>query len=317
MKIYCSKLLLFFLTLNILLTLYYVNTNGKTYITRHHTQTNRSLCECDTQSTNYDKDADMKSVKEIFCRQASQRFHEYKERMKEKRQKRKEQRDKNIQKIIEKDKREKSLAQKIEKGCLKCGCALGGGVLPVWGLVSGLWYGTWLQYLSGKALPAGIEAGIKKGLAEIIQIVQNAGRLGRVPQGIVEELLSSGKFTKSVTLYDMVQYISSNMYHKFEENSSTSVWSALDAMVTEGGIVEFNTKNSAHIAALEKAVAEGKAAAMAAEHAKYTHLYSAIGYSFLAILLIVVVMIIIYLVLRYRRKKKMKKKAEYTKLLNQ
>ncbi|KYN92987.1 rifin, partial [Plasmodium reichenowi] len=50
---------------------------------------------------------------------------------------------------------------------------------------------------------------------------------------------------------------------------------------------------------------------------KSTQLYSAIGYSVLAILIIVLIMVIIYLILRYRRKKKMKKKAEYTKLLKE
>ncbi|ETW38856.1 hypothetical protein PFTANZ_00434 [Plasmodium falciparum Tanzania (2000708)] len=126
MKLHYTKILLFFFPLNILVTSYHVYSKNKPSITSHHTQTNRSLCECDTQSTNYNNDEDMKSVKENFDRQMSQRFEEYEERMKDKRQKHKEERDKNIQEIIKKDKREKSLAQKVEKGCVRCGCALGG-----------------------------------------------------------------------------------------------------------------------------------------------------------------------------------------------
>ncbi|ETW32018.1 hypothetical protein PFFCH_00544 [Plasmodium falciparum FCH/4] len=57
--------------------------------------------------------------------------------MNEKRQKSKEQRDKNVQKIIEKDKIEKSLTEKVEKGCLRCGCGLGGVAASV-GLFGGL-----------------------------------------------------------------------------------------------------------------------------------------------------------------------------------
>ncbi|KYN92977.1 rifin, partial [Plasmodium reichenowi] len=65
-----------------------------------------------------------------------------------------------IQNIILKDKMDKSLAEKVEKGCLRCGCALGGGVLPVWGLISGLWYATLSQYVTQEAIQKGIEAGI-------------------------------------------------------------------------------------------------------------------------------------------------------------
>ncbi|SPJ11727.1 rifin PIR protein,putative [Plasmodium sp. DRC-Itaito] len=318
MKLCCSKILLFFLTLNILVTSYQAhNNNDEPYIIPHHTQTNRSLCEYETQSSIYDKDTGMKSVMQQFVDRTSQRFEEYKERLKEKRQKRKEERDKNIQKIIEKDKMEKSLTEKVEKGCLKCGCALGGGVLPVWGLVSGLWYGTWLQYLSAKALPEGIKKGIQVGIDEIIKIVQNAGRGGVFPDITVEEMLSSGKFTNGVTLYDMAKYISDTMYDKFQTAGCEPMWQALDGMVTEGGIVEFNAENSAHIAAVERAVEEGEALKVAEFAAKTGLLSNTIIASVVTILIIVLIMIIIYLVLRYRRKKKMKKKAQYTKLLNQ
>ncbi|CDO61915.1 rifin, partial [Plasmodium reichenowi] len=275
----------------------------------------RVLSEYETQSSIYDKDAEMKPVKENFDRQTSQRFEEYEERMKDKRQKRKEQRDKNIQEIIEKDKMEKSLAEKVEKGCLKCGCALGCGVLPVWGLVSGLWCATLSQYLSAKALPAGIKKGIEVGLAEIVKILKNT-YTGDVPQNIVEYMLSSGKFTKSVNLFDMFQYISDNMYDKLYPDGY-SFWMKVSGITKDISITKFNRMHNANVAAVARAVEEGKAAEIASVHAESTYLYSAIGYSVLAILIIVLIMIIIYLVLRYRRKKKMNKKAQYTKLLNQ
>ncbi|CDO61591.1 rifin, partial [Plasmodium reichenowi] len=231
MKLHYPKILLFLFLLNILVH----NNKNKPSITPHHTQTNRSLCECDTQSSNYDKDADMKSVKENFDRRTSQRFEEYEERMKDKRQKRKEERDKNIQKIIEEDKREKSLAKKVEKGCLRCGCGLGGGILPVWGLVSGLWYGTWLQYLSAKALPAGIKKGIEVGITEIIKIFETT-RTSKVPEITLEQILSSGKFTKSVSLFDMAKHIST-MYEELQAQGFGQFWSQIDGMVNDEGIV--------------------------------------------------------------------------------
>ncbi|SOV74853.1 rifin PIR protein, putative [Plasmodium reichenowi] len=318
MKLHYPKILLFALPITILLTLYHADNKNKIYITPNHTPTttSRVLSECDTQSSIYDKNADIKSVKENFDRQTSQRFEEYEERMKDKRQKRKEERDKNIQKIIEKDKMEKSLAEKIEKGCLKCGCALGGGVLPVWGLVSGLWCATLSQYLSAKALPAGIKKGIEVGLAQI-KVIISRSYSGKVPQNIVEEILSSGKFTKSVNLFDMFQHISNNMYETLLDTGYNSFWLRVDGIAKNISITQFNRMHSANVAAVARAVEEGKAAEIATVHAESTYLYSAIGYSVLAILIIVLVMIIIYLILRYRRKKKMNKKAEYTKLLNQ
>ncbi|SPJ09178.1 rifin PIR protein,putative [Plasmodium sp. DRC-Itaito] len=319
MKLHYIKILLFFLPLNILLTSSSnVNTQKKTSITARHTPIyiSRVLSECDTQSLIHDKDADMKSVKQQFDDRTSQRFKEYEERMKDKRQKRKEQRDKNIQKIIEKDKMEKSLAEKVEKGCLMCGCALGGGVLPVWGLVSGLWYATWSQYLSAKALPAGISEGIKEGLAQIIKIFENVRRSGVFPGITVEQMLSTGKFTNSVTLFDMVQQISNSLYNELGD-SCNYFWTFVDGMAKEISITDFNNMYAENSAAVAKAVEEGKALKFAEFAANTSLLSNTIIASVVAILVIVLVMIIIYLVLRYRRKKKMNKKAQYTKLLNQ
>ncbi|KNG74788.1 rifin [Plasmodium falciparum IGH-CR14] len=299
--------------------LYYgtmAHNKNKPYITPNTpTTTLRVLSECDLYMPNYDKDPDMKSVKENFDRQTSQRFEEYEERVQDKRKKCKEQCDKDIQEIIVKDKVQKSLAKKVEQGCLKCGCGLGGGVLPVWSLVSGLWYATWSQYVTQKALAAGIEKGIQVGLDQIIQIYK-ATRLGSVPQITVTEMLSSGKFNNGVTLSDMFEHIIT-MYETLEDRGYSSFVSVLDGIVKTETIAEFNTRHSAHIAAIEKAVAQGKAA----EATNYTSITSSlttgITASIIAIVVIVLVMIIIYLVLRYRRKKKMNKRAHYTKLLKE
>nr|SPJ13457.1 rifin PIR protein, putative [Plasmodium sp. DRC-Itaito] len=322
MKLYCSKILLFFLTLNILVTSSsYAHNTNKPYITPHHTQTNRSLCECETQSSIHDNDAGMKSVMQQFVDRTSQRFEEYKERLKDKRQKRKEQRDKNVQDIIERDKREKSLTERVEKGCLRCGCGLGGvaasvgvfGGLSVYGSKTAAW-----AAITAAAKAAGTKKGLQVGLVKVIEVVQQLVPSGQgAPIPTIGELqpLIAGKFTDEVTLYDIFQCIKSNGGDTLR-STYPQFFEALDTMAKKT-LPEFNEMNPVSVEAVEKAFEEGEAAAIALEHAKYTPLYSAIGYSVLAILIIVLVMIIIYLVLRYRRKKKMEKKDQYTKLLKE
>ncbi|CDO61898.1 rifin [Plasmodium reichenowi] len=332
MKLHYSIILLFSLPLNILEH----NNNNEPYMTSRHTPRyiSRVLSEGDTQSSSYDNDPQMKKVMKKFQDRTSQRLREYDERMKgkrqkhkeqrdkniqkiiekdkRKRQKHKEQRDKNIQKIIEKDKREKSLVEKVEKGCLRCGCALGGGVLPVWGLVSGLWYATLSQHVTKLAIQKGIEKGIEAGLAQMNSIFQSTSHAGKIPTITTEQMLSSGKFTNSVNFYDMAKHINS-MRDKFQESMYDQFWLQIGGMVNDGGIDTFNKYNGARIAAVSNAFEKGKAA----EFASHTSLLSnTIIASVVTILVIVLVMIIIYLILRYRRKKKMKKKAQYTKLLN-
>ncbi|CDO61966.1 rifin [Plasmodium reichenowi] len=318
MKLPYSNILLFFLQLNILVTLYHVNTNNKPYITTHHKPIyiSRVLSECDTESSICDKDEDMESVKEIFERQTSQRFEEYQERMKEKRQKRKEQRDKNIQEIIKKDKMEKKLAEKIEKGCLKCGCGLGGVVLPVWGLVSGLWYAALSQHVTKLAIQKGIAEGLEVGLAQVTEIVRNplAQQLVfEIPRINVADFMAVGNFADGVSLHGIFECISSNINSLVEANKHGLFVQTVKTMAGKS-LTQFNESYPTQAAEVTKAVAKGEAAEFAA---KTGVLSNTIIASVVTILLIVLVMIIIYLVLRYRRKKKMKKKAHYTKLLNQ
>ncbi|SOV76029.1 rifin PIR protein, putative [Plasmodium reichenowi] len=322
MKLHSSKILLFFIPLNILVTLYHAhNTNKPSITTPHHTQTNRSLCECDIQSTNCDKGADMKSAKEQFDYSTSQRFEEYEERMKEKRQKRKEQRDKNIQKIIENDRMEKSLAEKIEKGCLRCGCGLGGGVLPVWGLVSGLWYATLSQYVSTtlvkEATEAGIKAGLKVGLEKVMKIVHPSVSSQTFTTPAIEELqpFTTGISGDNVTLYGIFKFINSNTSVQLR-NRHQPFFTTVNTMV-EKGLSGFNESYPTEAKAVTTALNEAQTGILTKGVNATSTLTTGITASIVAIVVIVLVMVIIYLVLRYRRKKKMKKKAKYTKLLKE
>ncbi|ETW28777.1 hypothetical protein PFFCH_03795 [Plasmodium falciparum FCH/4] len=190
MKVHCYNILLFSFTLIILLlSPSQVNTHKKPSITSHHTQTNRSLCECDLYTSIYDDDPEMKEIMHDFDRQTSQRFEEYNERMNKNRQKCKEQCDKDIRKIILKDKIEKelkqqlatletdistddiptcvcekSIADKVEKGCLECGGILG-AAMPELGSIGGSLLSA-LYTWKPKALEAAIAAAKELAITE-------------------------------------------------------------------------------------------------------------------------------------------------------
>ncbi|SOV76013.1 rifin PIR protein, putative [Plasmodium reichenowi] len=322
MKLYYFKILLFVLILNILLTSYHVNTHKKPSITPHHTQTNRSLCESDTQSSLCNNDADMKSVKENFHRQTSQRFEEYKERMKDKREKRKEERDKNIQKIIEKDKREKSLEEKIEKGCLKCGGVFGGGIAPGWGLLSGLGYAGWSHYIpiavAKAATDAGIEAGLKVGLAQVREIVTGNVSFSNPPIPTIEVLqkIIEGKFTDEVTLHGIFNCISSNINGRLEAHTYELFFTNVKTMALKP-LIQFNESYPTPAAEVSAAFSKAEGGVLAKGVSKTSTLTTGITASVVTIVVIVLILVIIYLILRYRRKKKMNKKSQYTKLLKE
>ncbi|SOV84165.1 rifin PIR protein, putative [Plasmodium reichenowi] len=110
MKVHYINILLFSLPLNILVY------NGRNHnSTTHDTPkitTTRLLCECELYvPVNYDNDPQMKKAMQQFEDRTTQRFHEYNEHMKTTRQKCKDKCDKEIQKIILKDKLEKKMEE--------------------------------------------------------------------------------------------------------------------------------------------------------------------------------------------------------------
>ncbi|SPJ09173.1 rifin PIR protein,putative [Plasmodium sp. DRC-Itaito] len=322
MKLHCSKIYLLFLELNILVTSYQVYSKNKPSITSHHTPiyTSRVLSECDTQSSNYNKDTGMKSVMQQFDDRTSQRFQEYDERLQEKRQKRKEERDKNIQKIIEEDKKEKSLTEKIEKGCLKCGCGLGGGVLPVWGLICGAGYAGWTNYVATTVAEAAMDAGMNV----IKETLKTLGVEKLIPE-ILKGISSIDDFSKVANFSNLIE----------TELRATCAATSSSAGAIQPGVTEIcrNVMNETTGGTIAKSYVSGALKQIAGkapqaakttegiEAAKYTSttssLTTGIPASIIAIIIIVLIMVIIYLILRYRRKKKMKKKLQYIKLLEE
>ncbi|ETW45064.1 rifin [Plasmodium falciparum IGH-CR14] len=160
MKLHYTNILLFSLPLNIL-----AHNKNKQYISaRTPTITSRMLSECDINTSIYDTDPDMKTMKENFDRQTSQRFDEYNERMNKNRQKCKEQCEKDIEQIVAKDKIEKTLTEKVEKGCLRCGCGLGGVAAGV-GIIGPIAVNEWTKAATIAAIASAKEAGAAEGAA--------------------------------------------------------------------------------------------------------------------------------------------------------
>ncbi|ETW38855.1 hypothetical protein PFTANZ_00433 [Plasmodium falciparum Tanzania (2000708)] len=335
MKLNYISISLFSFSLNVL------SLSSEVYNQRNHnltlhkaTTTSRLLCECELYAPpNYDNDPEMKELMEIFNRQTSERLREYDERMKTTRQKCREQCDKEIQKIILKDKLEKelmdkfatlqtdiqndaiptcvcekSLADKTEKVCLNCGKTMG-AVAPSWGLVSGLGYVGWTNYVTQTALQKGIEEGVKYGIQELKGF---PGLSGLINVSQIQSFINPANYFKKMTYVSFLQ--DANKTNCVARPTSKEIFCHYVSRNVERALSDrpaVIAKDAAHMAKItEEGVLEEGASATSS-------LTTGITASIIAIVVIVLVMIIIYLVLRYLRKKKMKKKLEYIKLLKE
>ncbi|SOS77902.1 rifin [Plasmodium sp. gorilla clade G1] len=343
MKLNYTNILLFSLSLNIL------SLSPKVYNQRNHKRntTSRILCECELYApANYDNDPEMKAVMQDFDHQTSQRFEEYNERMIKNRQKCKEQCEKDIQKIILKDKIEKelavkfvtletnidtndiptcvcekSLADKMEKTCLRCGGILG-GIAPSWGLVSGIGYALWTNYAATTlvkiATDAGIAEGVKVGLVKVTEIVSKLLLTvpeSKVPAMNVLQKITAGKFTDEVTLYGIFRTIDINACGQFDKGPHALFSTFVQSLSTNPKIITNTYPTEAEV--VSTTFSKTKAGVLAEGASRTSSLTTAITASIITIVIIVLVMLVIYLILRYRRKKKMKKKLQYMKLLKE
>ncbi|SOS78645.1 PIR protein, putative [Plasmodium sp. gorilla clade G1] len=369
MKVHYFNILLIALPLNIL-----VSSPQKNPSITQKIPTTRLLCECELYApANYDNDPQMKSIMENFNKQIRQRFHEYDECMKTTRQKCKDQCDKEIQKIILKDKLEKeltenfatlqtdiqsdsiptcvcekSIADKVEKGCLKCAQNLGGIGAPssgVLGEIAAFALKGWKTEAIKAAITAaekagaaqGAIAGKARGMEIVIRALTEKGIAEYCPE-IFESIQKIERFTELKTFSSAIikkndefcSILSTSDNHlcaKFGVRLGT--FNAIDdSYGTPAGelvpkLLE-QVANKADLTAKEVAKNIGKdvAASITKEKtseiaATYASWETTIIAAVVAIVVIVLVMIIIYLILRYRRKKKMKKKLQYIKLLEE
>ncbi|ETW45889.1 hypothetical protein PFMALIP_06045, partial [Plasmodium falciparum MaliPS096_E11] len=216
------------------------------YITRTPKATTRTLCECELyEPANYDNDPQMKEVMDNFNKQTQQRFHEYDERMKTTRQKCKERCDKESQKIILKDKMEKQMAQqlttletkittediptciceksvadKMEKGCLRCGSVFGGGIAPTFGLIGSVAINMWKTTEIAAAIVSAKKAGALAGEAVRIPAAIDAVIAGIKSKFSIHTLGREAlKFVIDGTNYNNTEYIFKALYSKYQVSS--------------------------------------------------------------------------------------------------
>ncbi|KNG74647.1 rifin [Plasmodium falciparum IGH-CR14] len=346
MKIHYINILLFELPLNILI---YNQRNH--YITRTPKATTRTLCECELyELANYDNDPQMKEVMQDFDRQTSQRFEEYDERMKTTRQKCKDKCDKEIQKIILKDKLEKelmdkfatlqtdiqndaiptcvcekSLADKVEKTCLRCGSVFGGGIAPSVGLLGGIGEAA-ISVLKPAAITAAEQAAVteaialatQEGMKAVLSNIEVLIRTWGERAFVLRKVATSSNYKCGAALLENAEKLLGETC-KFIPRQRTSDF--CNSVIHYGGEKTFNGYAKAGSDAFEKTLAsqtttltEAKVGAVEATYGGY---HISIIASIVAIVVIVLIMVIIYLILRYRRKKKMKKKLQYIKLLEE
>ncbi|SOS77271.1 PIR protein, putative [Plasmodium sp. gorilla clade G1] len=374
MKLNYINISLFSLSSNVLLLSSKVYNQRNHNLTQHKpTTTSRLLCECELYAPqNYDNDPEMKSVMQDFDRQMSQRFREYGEHIIKNKQKCKEQCDKDIEKIILKDKIEKelkekldtletnintkdlpicecekSLTDKVEKGCLGCG-VLGSGIAPNVGLFGEVVLGAWKAavLVTAKELAeeagaaAGLKAGHAAGAAKVVAELEKTFGTDVLGSGPLGSIINAETYTDT-------KLISHAVYMKFHRTcmfggSSYNYESPICTFMNDATFLSGNVSPEAVIpekvirTSVETMISDAKGIAaskagdvtttqtvvfegrnIAAVDAAYTSSQIAIIASVVAILVIVLVMVIIYLILRYRRKKKMKKKLQYIKLLKE
>ncbi|ETW17854.1 hypothetical protein PFFVO_03248 [Plasmodium falciparum Vietnam Oak-Knoll (FVO)] len=322
--------------------------------TTHHTlkiPITRLLCECDLYTPNYDNHPQMKEVMQQFEDRTTQRFHEYDERMKTTRQKCRDQCDKEIQKIILKDKLEKqmalqlatldtkittdniptcickkSVAHKMEKGCLRCGGVLGGGIAPTFGLIGSvainMWKTTEIAAATKAAIAAGESAGKiageAAGVAKVIELIELTFKVQNIAVQSFESFFTAPSYKNVASITEALfnEYADiclpiftdsgtvPGVRYNISSPICTSVEKGMVARVGIGGSPKNFIKTT-----VEEAVAKGTQAAeteatqvAAAEKAAVLetskkaiettiyNLYSAIGYSITAILIIVLIM---------------------------
>ncbi|CAD49102.1 rifin [Plasmodium falciparum NF54] len=365
MKIHYTNILLFPLKLNIL-----VNTHKKPSISPHHIQTTRLLCECELYMSNYDNDPEMKSVMQQFHDCTTQRFQEYDERLQEKRQICKDKCDKEIQKIILKDKIEKeltekfsslhtdiqgddiptcicekSLADKVEKGCLRCAQNLGGIVVPSSGVLGEIaafavnaWKTTEIAAATELAKQAGAAAGKiageAMGVKTIIRIFEKIFSIDKLKGTTLKSFFTTTRYNDVKTIASVIdtEMNTSCVLNSFGNHAICGLRTKLDLVAKPGQVMVIqkdaitrmitDVVHKAEITAeaAKTQVAASKTAAaiktnIEAIEAATTPYYTPIIASIVAVVVIILIMVIIYLILRYRRKKKMKKKLQYIKLL--
>ncbi|EWC75633.1 surface antigen [Plasmodium falciparum UGT5.1] len=273
----------------------------------------------------------MKKVMQQFHDRTTQRFQEYDERLQEKRQICKDTCDKEIQKIILKDKLEKeltekfsllhtdiqsdaiptcicekSIADKVEKNCMKCGGILGTAV-PELGAIGG-------TVVYAAAVKSATDLGIKIGIQTAVRDLIGLSGLGKlIGSTKIKNFVTSTNYFNKMDIVNFVQNAKITMCSG-GKNANEVFCSYVKYSVTPPELFQraASIAEQAHSIGAEAAKAEFTSAT-----ASTAFLSNPIILSAIVIACIVAILLAIYLILRYRRNNKMKKKLQYIKLLKE
>ncbi|EUT82457.1 hypothetical protein PFAG_03833 [Plasmodium falciparum Santa Lucia] len=110
--------------------------------------------------------------------------------------------------------KKKSVAEKVEKTCLKCGYGLGGDFAPAWDLFSGLGYDAWTNY----AATTLVKISTNVGLVKVTNIATKLlGSTVNIPKFKMGKIITAGRFTDDVTFSGVLKSMDTIMCGKFDD----------------------------------------------------------------------------------------------------
>lgn len=281
----------------------------------------------------------MKEVMQDFDRQTSQRFKEYNKHIIKNKQKCKEQCEKDIHKIILKDKIEKELAKKfvtletyistvdipscfcektvadkVEKSCLKCGKNLGGfvpglGVLGAYGAHSIVQVA--MEAAKEVAIQMAIEDGKAAGIQAVFQALSSSLNADKLCGSTLNTVLNGNNFNDINFLVNLLKEKynticgasgphAETLLCSIGSNNPQVAYTAIETYVPKAvsTATEVATSTTEEMTTIYTTQELSKVTSTGAI------LSNPIIISFIVIVIVVIIFLIIYLILRYRRKKR-------------
>ncbi|EUR74243.1 hypothetical protein PFBG_01599 [Plasmodium falciparum 7G8] len=204
---------------------------------------------------------------------------------------------------------EKNLAEKIEKGCLMCGCGLGGVAASI-GIFGTIAVNEWTKAATATATQKGIEAGINV----VIKTLKTSLTIQGVSAAKWKTLITAENYANETLVGGVIRELGSTLCGGSEDTGGSfclfTIKSQKLTQAINGHVPNAISKGTAEVVTVTKAEM-GKVTATGGSY------FTGIIVSVVVIVVIVLVMITIYLILRHRRKSKMTKKLQYMKLLKE
>ncbi|EWC89895.1 hypothetical protein PFNF54_01302 [Plasmodium falciparum NF54] len=211
---------------------------------------------------------------------------------------------------------EKSMADKLEKECLKCAQNLGGIVAPSSGVLVGIaegalyaWKPTAITAAKKAALAEATDAAIEAGMNAVSLKIEELGTVFKPSEGFVNlsSIVNKLTYNNGDALVESAKNVIGGLYSNGKGGNTIFYNTTIHTKSGTLYVGNFgDIGRAAHDAKLASETTALTKAKVGAVESTYGGCQTAIIASVVAIIIIALVMIIIYLVLRYRRKKKKK-----------